>query len=417
MQSQKNGVRSTAFLQTNFTTSHHGNRLAEWISQSTDVFVAVAFLKQKGLVELLASLQSLLGRGDKLTVVVGTDFFLTEPAALKDLFKMAGRHPLFDLRVFTQSPASVFHPKYYRCIGKDWVKAIVGSANLAGGGLLQNIEVSAAIGDSLISDLAKDLAGFEASLISDPRCARPTEQDLRVYEAQYDAARRVMKKAEKQVNEAISEIVSIEPGKLQEFLMFYRGDTKEQRDLVARTTNYHDARKLITRTFLKEDALTEAEFRAAYGKLVGARGHGKLWHSGGIHRSINKIAPQHDVVQSMVRDIAAHLERSASEMFALGRNWMKKIKGLGPNVFTEFCNTFRPEKYAVLNLNPLTSLRKLGQGAFPAQDAFRATDYQDYCQQLDELRRTCGFNDLGETDHFLNYVYQRTRPPVGTRIQ
>jgi HKD family nuclease len=396
-------------LLSNLTPKRHRGCLREWIDTSDDVFLAVAFLKQSGLRHVLADLQKLVARGGKLTAVIGTDFWLTEPKAIEELFKLHESYQSCRLLMFKPAPRSTYHPKFYRFTDSQQVRVLVGSANLTNGGLCDNIEVSVTYIDAVASDLARSCATIEKEIVADPRCFTPTLDDLLKYESEYGVVHKARQQLEKRVRKELSEIVSLDQKTLNAYLKRYKNSAREKADFRNRTRAYREARELIRSELAGSTNIGETKFRAIYGKLVGERGQTKLWHSGSVFRSKNKVIPQYAKMQEMIREISRNLNRTPLQMYQLGQKWIQRIQGLGPNVFTEICNTLRPEKFAVLNKNPTTSLEKLGQGSFPAPASFSANDYQRYCEILERLRARCGFRDLGKTDHFLNFVYWATR--------
>lgn len=398
----------------NSATRNHRHPIKQAIRVSDDIFFAVAFLKQSGLSQIIGDIKEVLQRGATFNAVIGTDFWLTDPEALESLFRLQTDYATCKLHIFKSSAKSTFHPKYYRFKTGSTLRLILGSANLTDGGLATNIEVSSLHECSDSDGFAKGASEFEHMILNDPRCLAPTYDDLLKYQSEHSIFQSAHKKAERSARKEIAEIVSLDEVQLRNFLAAYKNDARHQTDLQHRKTNYADAQVLLNSKLLSPQNLSMAEFREIYGQLVGARGANKLWHSGSVHRLMNKIIPQHALMQSMVRDIGRHLDLSPGEMYELGQTWMEKIQHFGPNVFTEICNTLRPEKFAVLNNNPTTSLRKLGRGSFPSPGAFTPADYEKYCEVLDRLRDACGFKDFGETDHFLNYVYWKTKKiPAG----
>jgi HKD family nuclease len=396
-------------LVSNLTSKRHRGCLREWINRSNDVFLAVAFLKQSGLRHILANLRKLVARGGKLTVVVGTDFWLTEPQAIEELFNLHKSYQGCRLLMFKPAPRSTYHPKFYRFMDPQSVRVLVGSANVTNGGLSDNIEVSGTYVDTLASDLARRCAAIEKEIVSDKRCFTPTFGDLLKYQSEYSVVRKARQQIEKNTKKELSEIVSLDQATLGVFLKRYKNSAKEKADFRKRTRAYREARELIRSELAGSIDIGQNRFQAIYSRLVGERGKTKLWHSGSVFRSKNKVIPQYAKMQEMIREISRNLNRTPLQMYQLGKKWIQRIEGLGPNVFTEICNTLRPEKFAVLNKNPTTSLEKLGQGSFPAPTSFSADDYQRYCEILDRLRARCAFRDLGKTDHFLNFVYWATR--------
>jgi HKD family nuclease len=95
--------------------------------------VAVAYVKETGL-DVLESMKVKVDRG-----IVGDAFAITQPEALERLMKEGSR-----IRM-AQVATGTFHPKLYMVPYDDSLGAIVGSANLTGGGLEANEEASIAL--------------------------------------------------------------------------------------------------------------------------------------------------------------------------------------------------------------------------------------------------------------------------------
>jgi HKD family nuclease/predicted RNA-binding protein len=95
--------------------------------------VAVAYVKETGL-DVLESMNVKIDLG-----IVGDAFAITQPEALERLMKEGSR-----IRM-AQVATGTFHPKLYMVPYDDSLGAIVGSANLTGGGLEANEEASIAL--------------------------------------------------------------------------------------------------------------------------------------------------------------------------------------------------------------------------------------------------------------------------------
>jgi HKD family nuclease len=384
---------------------NHRQLLQSWLDGSHDGFVAVAFLKHSGLRSIKAHLEAFLQRGGTLRLMVGTDFFLTEAQALRELERLAKLYPKLEWRLVEQSSNSTFHPKYCRFQDAANVWLMTGSANLTGGGLESNIEVSVISEDLTSGPLVRETSKIENVLWNNPRAVDPTEERIGRYAAQSEMARKRMKAAEAELQRELEELPKLEGQQLAKELEAYRASAKEQADLAKRKANYQTALDLIQSELLNVAEPTQQQFEAVYQRLVGQSGGDKLWHSGSVNRGKTTVLLQWQKVVAMVRDIAANLERSPEEMYALGLKRIEQIEEVGPNIFTEFCHTLAPARYTPLNDNPVTSLRWLKVDEFPRPSAFKADDYGRFCRCLDRLKTRCGFADFGETDHFLNFVY------------
>ena len=95
--------------------------------------VAVAYVKETGL-DVLDSMKVKIDRG-----IVGDAFAITQPKALRRLLNEGS-----SIRM-AQVSTGTFHPKLYMVPYDDSLGAIVGSANLTGGGLEANEEASIAL--------------------------------------------------------------------------------------------------------------------------------------------------------------------------------------------------------------------------------------------------------------------------------
>jgi HKD family nuclease len=395
----------------NQSSGCHGASLEEWIKVSSGGFVAVAFLKRQGLARLSSGLQNMLKRGGKLTVVAGTDFWLTEPAALRSLFNLQRRYEGCRLFVFDRAASSTFHPKYYRFRGKEVTRVMIGSANLTRGGMASNIEASMWRQEPPGSDLDREAEEFERSLLGHRRCRAVTDSWLASYEVEHSVQEKERKRAEKAARREMRKITPLDSDELDRFLERYRADKHQQEEFRQRRSNYRIADGILRQKLAGPRKLDQAGFKRHFERLVGTKGE-KLWHSGSLYRKKNFLFPRHVALQAVIREVVGNLQLSPAEMYRLGEAWMRQVKYFGPNIFTEICNTLKPSRFAVLNDNPVTSLKHLSLAAFPAPGNFTAEDYQRFCDVLDDLRRRCGFADLGQTDHFLNYIYWKKHKSI-----
>ena len=216
-----------------------------------------------------------------------------------------------------------------------------------------------------------------------------------------------MAEAADRVKHDLETLPDMEGKALDDELRAYRSDASEREDLLRRKSNYERARGMIRDQLLGSPEVASTNFESVYEALVGKSGGTKLWHSGSVHRSKVEVMKYKDAVLGMVREIAENLNRTPEAMYEIGLRWTAQISGLGPNIFTEFCGTLRPDRYATLNNNPVTSLFELGIYDFPSPSAFKPADYGSFCRRIGQLAMRCGFHDLGEADHFLNFVYWR----------
>ncbi len=121
----------------------------------------------------------------------------------------------------------------------------------------------------------------------------------------------------------------------------------------------------------------------------------------------NKVAIQYRKFLDMLNELRRKIGEDPEEIFKIAKIHYGPIYGLGPNVATEILNTYLPEKYPILNNNPLSSLIRLGLTSFPNQQSFQADTYGQYANLMTEIRKMCKFKDLAQVDHFMNFIYQK----------
>lgn len=86
----------------------------------------------------------------------------------------------------------------------------------------------------------------------------------------------------------------------------------------------------------------------------------------------------------------------------------KRITGIGVNVITEIMTTYNSKDFAVLNKRSIEAITKLGCKT-KGKEYYIGTDYQRFCNLMDEIRATLNMRSLLQTDILCNYIYQLTR--------
>ena len=104
----------------------------------------VAFASYSGVSALTKHIEEGKTRGMKIKVVLGVDQKGTSKEALEEVLSWK-----VDARIFHTSSNNIFHPKVYLFENRDIFTLIVGSNNLTVPGLVQNIECSLLIKDTI----------------------------------------------------------------------------------------------------------------------------------------------------------------------------------------------------------------------------------------------------------------------------
>ncbi len=388
----------------NSGSAPHIKIVTEMMKGAKQVFICMAYLKMSGLVLIQRAVDKALKSGSQLTVIVGTDQYITEPEALKSLFSKVKNRKGCMAFLVPQGSGSTFHPKVYFVKKGSVAEALVGSANITGGGLKTNVEASIYAKMDTSSRFCKELQSFIEEL-RNARSSMPfSVVAISQYEARYQIHKKQRNQAERTAKRETRELVEINVSKLQKLLAEYSQNDEHIENHRAKTSNYRIAKKVLNQiTGLRKP--TKARFMELYEQLVGKSGGDKLWHSGSVYRKKNIVARRYQRVMALIKDMKRRIGQKPDVVYAAALEHSKDILGLGPNVITEILNTYAPRQYAVLNKNPLESLKHLGFSKYPGADLFKPETYKDYCSFMKELQKTCGLKNLADLDHFLNYVY------------
>jgi HKD family nuclease len=121
---------------------------------SEKVDVAVAFVRNSGVIPITEPLKRIQNEGGQVRVLAGLDFGFTEPDALSALQYLGVK-----VRVF--SGTTIFHPKCYLFQRGNTLKAIVGSSNLTSSGLESGIEWNVFLDSEQENDLNELTLSYE----------------------------------------------------------------------------------------------------------------------------------------------------------------------------------------------------------------------------------------------------------------
>ncbi|MFA4934413.1 MAG: phospholipase D-like domain-containing protein [Candidatus Methanoperedens sp.] len=175
-------------MQINFTDNHEKNLLTELsaeISKSKDVKVAVAFLKYSGYDLIKENIFECLENGGEMEFLVGLDFNTTDAKAIKALQEIESDNPMLRCYCFSdtlKNDTPVFHPKLYLLNNGSQATVIVGSSNLTGGGLKNNIEVNAIIKAHIGHEVISDVYGLYNRIKFRSKLFKPDADYLKNYE-------------------------------------------------------------------------------------------------------------------------------------------------------------------------------------------------------------------------------------------
>jgi len=199
------------------------NLLGEHISNAHRTLIAVAFLSKPGWRIVNDWLRDSLERGCHIELFVGTDFYQTNPSALREAKALLRGRTGCVLWMCRQSSKSVFHPKLYVFESDSEIVAVVGSANLTSGGLRDNREVCCSFSVSPGSATAGQLETIFASYRSDKDVHQATPLDIARYEGEWARFHRHVSKAEQEATKEIKALPPIREERLQRYLPLVTG--------------------------------------------------------------------------------------------------------------------------------------------------------------------------------------------------
>ncbi|WP_310533355.1 phospholipase D-like domain-containing protein [Novosphingobium sp.] len=390
----------------------HAGAIKSIIDGADEIVIAVAFLKRGGADHLAPMLEERLAVGATVELFVGTDFFLTEPAALKRLLEVKKRYSSCSVMIADRAPAT-FHPKVY-CSrrGENW-RSLVGSANLTKGALQSNEEISLVIDhandDAVTTALNKTFDRYRAW----KRFQTLDPLLLQQYTSQHGIDKRERERYEKARDKALPDGFDLRV--ILDWHQRYLADP-------ATSTAQADRRRKRTQALRVQqsiaalashtvDAAARKVAKDGLGDLMGSAGGRHLWGSGSIHRQGSK-ALEHPAkvirLFALARDAS---QRPPREGYAEIRRAAESIPGVGLNMATEILCTFAPTQYAVYNGNTVGALGALGI-ASPQYAQFHAIgpgSYERLCETIQALAGRIGAADLSEADAFLNWIYWKRK--------
>jgi hypothetical protein len=275
---------------------------------------------------------------------------------------------------------------------------LTGSANLTGGGLETNFEVSvllqSEIGSSIDKDFRKLIAVYSAhsTQIFD-------ELQLSQYEREFETYRKKHKKAGKEFKEEIHETHKLNLTELDKFVKEYLASGGLDR--FAERTEYYKTAKRLLNSLTKKSIASAEDFLYYYDDIA------KSFHSSGLLRGKTTFAKKYKTIITIIKFIQENKTANPELVFSKMLPLVQTVKRFGVNGVTEIMNTYNPNKFSVANGRTLKSLSDLGFAEFPEANNFSVDIYEKYNDLITAIAVACNFKDLGQVDHFLSWYYER----------
>ncbi|MES2478684.1 MAG: phospholipase D-like domain-containing protein [Bacteroidota bacterium] len=396
-----------AQLISNSTKGNHLKYILECFKDADEVWMATAFLKSSGLTLLLPSISKHIRSDKPITIVTGQHFALTEPKALYTL------HHLFEKKINAllyldkaEIKSQVFHPKLF--VFRYGKKALIisGSANITSGGLTSNNEFSICIETETFSVQWKEVNQYFGDITDVVNANLASLAIIKLYEKFYKDQKQLKEKQKSIPDKMVSEhTFSINNLKVR--IKVYRKDKTYLEELNNRIKDYNEAKKILNEMAVTSK-LGQKRFEELIDMLVGRSGQASLWKSGSLNRLRHDVYKCKNEFQELVRIIKDNQQLPASKVFNWAKEQVKKVDGARMNYVAEILMTFQPDRFANLNLNPITVLKKETGVYFKAHSSsFNGEDYENYCVIISKMAKELSLRNMLEVDTFFNFVYRK----------
>lgn len=163
------------------------------ILSARELKFAVAFMKYSGYALIEQELRACLEKNAKIEFLLGLDFQTTEPKVLKILNRLSldnSQLKCYCFRDISFKDASIYHPKLYLLNNEKEVIISLGSSNLTGGGLRDNIEANAIIKADIKEEIVSDIYGLYNRLKFQQDRFEPDIKYIENYEEAYNRIRK-----------------------------------------------------------------------------------------------------------------------------------------------------------------------------------------------------------------------------------
>lgn len=391
-------------INNNDASKNHFTVISECIQKYNSIYIAIAFLKESGLKNLIDEVRKALSAGKEIKIIAGQNFALTEPNALKILRKTFESHPSAKLYLSRFKAAiNIFHPKIYLFKSNKDCCIISGSANLTQGGLTTNDEVSLLLKCRDSDMVWIDVKSYFDTLIQSGNADEASLLIIKQYETFYESQKQYNKQAKAVPPLTISRLDFNYKNLLKHFKKYDRYERGKQFKL--KLDNYKKALYLLN-NIADNSKLTQKTFESQLDQLVGSSEHNSLWHSGSLFRLRRQVYPFYKEFQNLVKYIKYNRNNSVATVFEGALKLVKPIKGAAANYVAEIMMTYDPDKFANINRNPINVLRLEGGVKLKVHSSsFNGDDYEEYCDLISEISEKLGLKSMLEADSFFNEIY------------
>lgn len=424
----------------NNATQIHSDAINSLFDEATRIDFLIAFATKNGFSEIEENLNKFLQANGSARIIVGLDFYHTEPEVLLKLLRLSKNYPEFKFFISKENSAEVFHPKAY-AFYKDniYCHVIIGSANLTAGGMYSNYEFSTLVKVDLqnngeneflndfnqnIEDMISDNVNIVTAtkeIINDyteERYWQKIHQKIGSRRAhfrlppfsgdQYDILRAMLKKMRQdyelhapqnefdfsmkrrdysrgQALDELKRIINTRPQTAEDFLEIYRRLVTNPRNYIALgLPEEHYFHSGLLQIHMKTVSKYYHNFTIGISNLDAAL-------------AVNPNLPPADAYNLL----SASFNKNKSTGYT-------GVSGASTNVVTEILHAYNNESYAVMNSNSVNALVVSGVNNFPESPGLDNTDgklYEEFCNEAKKACKALGLSNFTEFDAVGNYVY------------
>lgn len=388
----------------NTKKKNHLSYILNCFELADEIWIATAFFKKSGLKLLLPAIKNHIEVNKPINIIVGQNFGLTEPLALRTVFNLFEKKTNANLFLDkAEEKTTVFHPKLFIFKNNDRGIIISGSANITKGGLTTNQEVSLVSNTKPSSKDWKAAIKYFKSMTSKDNASLLNLMLINRYEDYYKKQLKA-RKDQKTTPEKRDSEYSFDYKKLKKRLKKYR-TAQSKVDFNQREKDYKKAKKLLNE-IITINRLTQDRFEDIIDSLVGVAGQKALWKSGSLYRNRRFVYNSKNEFRELVQFIKEHQNNLSNDVFTEAKVLVENVHGARVNYITEIMMTFQPNRFANLNSNPIIVLKKEAGVYFKAHsDSFSGQNYQDYCLLIEEICNELGLKNMLEADSFFNEIY------------
>lgn len=390
--------------------NHHARTLRDHLQTATKFTCVVAFARNSGLAMIYDLLEERIKQGMAATIVVGIDFYQTDPDMILNLMKLCKAAPATQplaVKVYmgAEDAECTMHPKIYLFEGRQGTTAIVGSANMTHGGFEDNWEMSALISGQGV-DWEKNLVEWIQDRFDDGDIVEADRTLVEDYRIKRNIFLAHMQRAQRRARKAFES----PPGDLdtlRAILATMKSDESDEgfKAQVTSRKNAQNSIPAILQRIKDLDAPTPESFLPIYEELVQA------WHSGGLHRGKTTVASQPILFRDSLRSLSESPSVDPSVNYNLLLEPMLRVPRAGVNVITEILHSHDATRYPVMNANSVSGLKLARILNYPVSLTKRTVDgatYARFCEDAERIRSGLDLNDFTELDALFNYAYWRT---------